>query len=62
MILGGQWVSLEVMNTIFALWAVAVVIIVVLLLWFRCGGCKKHSSARGTHIANPEKHNKRKKR
>lgn len=62
MIFGSRWVSMEVMNTIFALWAVAAVIVVVLLLWLRRVGHKKQSSASGMHTVHPEKRNKRKKR
>ncbi|OGB26678.1 MAG: hypothetical protein A3I66_03820 [Burkholderiales bacterium RIFCSPLOWO2_02_FULL_57_36] len=62
MIFGEQWVPMEVMNTIFALWAVAVVIVVALLLWLRHVGRKKKSGASAMHMVNPKKQNRRKKR
>jgi uncharacterized protein YlxW (UPF0749 family) len=61
MMFGQRWVPMEVMNTIFALWAVAAVIVVVLLLWSRQGDRAKKANKNTARTPGIEKRNKSKK-
>jgi beta-lactamase regulating signal transducer with metallopeptidase domain len=62
MMFGQRWVPMEVMNTIFALWAVAAVIVVVLLLWLRQVGRAKKANQSPARTPGTEKRNRSKKR
>lgn len=58
----GRWVPMEVMNTIFLLWAIAVVMVGAALYWFTRSGRSNKVQQNSPPASGWGKRNKRKKR
>jgi hypothetical protein len=58
----GRWVPMEMMNTIFLLWAIAAVLVVAALFWFMRLGQSAKNRSKKTSGTTRERKNKRRKR
>ncbi len=58
----GRWIPMEVADTIFALWAIAALIVAIGLFWSMRAGRSNQSSRNAVHGATRKKRNVRKKR